>query len=781
VAIDENETQDFTGVWLDCTSEENKDFYISLKSIFKNLKSFNNSSKCITYISESEETQIFFIVSSTEGEHVIPLVHDELSQIVWIYVSCQNQMEYNHWLKEDYSKTRNRIFIDKNLLFEQLEKDILDQKRDDATPTTYKEALPSLSLFKKDEKNSTIRNLSKESVRFIHFQLLIDILLDMEESDTTKEIMLKECRRCYQNNNIELEKISKFDQEYKSDKAIWWYTCSSFLHRLLNKALGLQDPDYLFIFRYIISHLHNQLLKLHSSRTELIPSTVYRGKVLPSNIVQNLNDNVNGLVSINGFLSATTDKNVSHIFCAKGDTIPEGHERVCFKLKIGNNIANKPYAAIKELSAIRDEREILFSIGTVWRIISVNEDKDNQILIIELELSDEQNQNRLELTNSLRKQIGETSTLLTLGNFLSEIGDYERASGYYQMLLKQLPKYHEDRGKIYNNLGCIRYEQGDYHAAEIYFEKAIAITNINNNNNLSLVVAEYNKEMVHFDNIVSTTTLQSIELLTEALSIRGSSTSEIFNNQGLVYYKKREYALAINAYHQALENLLKFDPYPPHISAVYNNIGVVHFQTENYDCALINFQLAIESGLKFWRPEHDCIRRYLNNKAVVLRHKKTHNTTMSEKPKVEDLNVKIFDLDRRLSPCSIGNDLDSLLKLADKYCHNNMISDLAAIYNKIGSIYHKKQDYSLALSYYQKAIDIAVLEPEQHGIADYYANIGLVYAIHKKFESALENFNKALDIKRLNLIRYKDDIVRLLRYIHSIKLEYKGSSDILDD
>ncbi|CAF4462303.1 unnamed protein product, partial [Didymodactylos carnosus] len=276
-----------------------------------------------------------------------------------------------------------------------------------------------------------------------------------------KKLMIDACRNYYNGNDSENNNITKFEND--NVDAIRWYTSPTFCHKLTNRALGTEDVNCLYTFRFMIVEIHNQLDSLHKTRTQLLPSIIYRGTAVKAILLENLKENLNGLISMNGFVSASLNQQITNIYSGKGDPVRPGYERVLFKLPINDKIATRPYALIREFSDIPDEDEILFSAGTIWRINSIN--KDEEIWIIELELIKEDEDKRLiELTNYLKQQLGETSSLLTLGSFLTEIGEYEEAAEYYNILLTEFPDNHENIA-AYINLGSIRYEQGEFNLA----------------------------------------------------------------------------------------------------------------------------------------------------------------------------------------------------------------------------------------------------------------------------------------------------------------------------
>jgi len=74
---------------------------------------------------------------------------------------------------------------------------------------------------------------------------------------------------------------------------------------------------------------------------------------------------------------------------------------------------------------------------------------------------------------------------------------------------------------------------------------------------------------------------------------------------------------------------------------------------------------------------------------------------------------------------------------------------LARIYNQIGYIKHKKDDYQTAKSFYQKARDIQEkLRPSTDlDLATTYSNIGLLYTAMGDSSNARLYHHKALDIR----------------------------------
>ncbi|CAF3309933.1 unnamed protein product, partial [Rotaria sp. Silwood2] len=120
-----------------------------------------------------------------------------------------------------------------------------------------------MRMLSKSSNEKSCRDLSDEHTSFIWFQLLIEMLICMPDTDDAKTEMINECRLCYKNNNSELKKIESFEKTYCLENTIDWYTKDSFVYRLLNKALRTENIDIIFKFRFFIKYLHHNLISLH--------------------------------------------------------------------------------------------------------------------------------------------------------------------------------------------------------------------------------------------------------------------------------------------------------------------------------------------------------------------------------------------------------------------------------------------------------------------------------------------------------------------------------------
>ncbi|CAF4995279.1 unnamed protein product, partial [Rotaria magnacalcarata] len=56
---------------------------------------------------------------------------------------------------------------------------------------------------------------------FMWTQLLIDVLIQIPQTDRAKMMMLEDCRLHYADNKAQLDDINEFKEKYEPDFAVW--------------------------------------------------------------------------------------------------------------------------------------------------------------------------------------------------------------------------------------------------------------------------------------------------------------------------------------------------------------------------------------------------------------------------------------------------------------------------------------------------------------------------------------------------------------------------------
>ncbi|CAF1529118.1 unnamed protein product, partial [Rotaria sordida] len=247
---------------------------------------------------------------------------------------------------------------------------------------------------------------------------MLNVVLDIPRSLTTNKDITEACYQLEEEEDIkeriELKPsdIDDFKENYTSDNALTWYTRDSFLFRVLNKACRMLNNGTIISFHSIIKDLTIQLKQLYKQQiddgTLNFPLIVYRGQPkLDIGELEKIRANVGGLISMNTFLSTTT-------YCPTATTFISGADRstcVLFQITVKNpkDLGKfQTFAHINEYSNFQGEKEILFGMSSVCRVISVEE--EDCFWYVNLELTDFENDKHIQkLMNELRSYLYQIS------------------------------------------------------------------------------------------------------------------------------------------------------------------------------------------------------------------------------------------------------------------------------------------------------------------------------------------------------------------------------------
>jgi hypothetical protein len=251
---------------------------------------------------------------------------------------------------------------------------------------------------------------------------LVDILSHLSsKTNRMNEKMLQRCRLYCVGNDVELHKLDRFENNYWSDNAIREYTKDTFLYRMLNRALRTQDMEIILDLRYFILDLYNQLYKLQTDFDRYPVSvikegklTVYRGQFMSMRELNRLKRHIGGYIITHTFLSTTLSSEIALLYAGNGAQRPL-YESVLFEIDINiqHSIRKIPFANISKFSQMKDENEVLFTVGTIFQVKSLKKLTD-QLWILHLNLYDNDNSEIHEIEKHIKLIL-----LLTANNQLS--------------------------------------------------------------------------------------------------------------------------------------------------------------------------------------------------------------------------------------------------------------------------------------------------------------------------------------------------------------------------
>ena len=676
VNVMNSSSHDFTIIWLDASNAQPDTFFnrpSSLASIISDLHPFTNLSDCLQYIASIQPgTLVFLVVSGQLGEHTLPDLQN-VSRICHIYIYCTNREGPETWANNAH-KVRG-VYVDRSILLNQLTADVALYSKELSAP---------ISLFKRDDLNRKERssqNLSKESAKFMWFQLLLETLLQSKQTTRIRDEMLNECRKECQENAPETSKIDEFEATYTANQAIRWYTRDSFLFRLVNRAMRTQDIDSIYTYRSFILDLHQQLSELSTTTSSNI-SAVYRGQMMTFEELEQIRANMNGLISINTYFSTSIHSEVAFDFCGGGLGRPH-LESIMFTIKIRPNTTEKPFAKIHEYSYMSHEGEVLFSAGTIFRIVDVSEFSDG-IWSVELELSNDVQEQWHDVMVYLRSEMSGRPTLATLGNFLAEMGDLDKSERYYRLLMNELEN-EEDTGAILIGIAAVHFRKSDYPRALDYCSQGLE----------QLTTLAY----IHPD-------------LATAYNLMGMIHLEMDQLDDATHYF--EHALTVH------EKILPNDD--PLIAADLHNMASVDIKAHRFEAALSKLQRSLEIKLVVLPPDHPLIgHTYVSMGLLYAKQRKWSDSHY--------FYDKAIELQQNTLPA----------------IHTDLAISYA---NKARALTEEKRfDSALALYKQALDIQLKKIPLNSDHLSNIYEHLGLIYIHTMKYTHAIRSFEKALQYK----------------------------------
>ncbi|CAF4866619.1 unnamed protein product, partial [Rotaria socialis] len=356
--------------------------------------------QCINFMNSVRDEKVIFIIWNGCITDILSKFHD-CSSLFAVFLYSKKRSYVHDKLRSQYSKIVD-VFDDENALIGSVRNIIQSMAR----------IAIAVSLF--DQKQKSIRDLTKNSASFIWYQLLINVLKDMIPDAQSK-------------NNMLATKLF-----------IWWYSDECFLYKLLNRGLRTEDIDLLYSFRFFIidlsTALENECQKLKQNGWV----TVYRGQRLSNTDFEELHASIGIIITFNGFLSTSRDINVALRFAHKCAAIGNDFKICLIEICVNPSLDSVVAADIEQFSKMKGEKEVLFGLAT-----------------------DEGAERTHDYIQAQKEMMKEYSPLIGFGRLLwNELGQIDRAEKYFKNLLQSVPPDHPDIADIYNSIGCVYAKKG---------------------------------------------------------------------------------------------------------------------------------------------------------------------------------------------------------------------------------------------------------------------------------------------------------------------------------
>ena len=657
VPSQERNPQNFLLIWADANINQSKldsqNTLTELRSIVNNVNLCTTADQCIQFLKDTQNEKAFLIVSGSLGETLVPQIHS-LPQVDAIYVFCSNKPRHEQWAKQ-YVKIKG---VHTNI-------EVICKELPIAAKQCNQDSVVVSIVSASEEASDT--NLDQLEPSFMYTQIFKEILLEMEHDQKSLADLIAHCRSLYQRNEAELKTIGEFEKNYRPQSAIWWYTRECFTYQTLNRALRLLEADTIIKMGFLIRDLHQEIQKLYDKQINDYPEkcfTVYRGQGLSIGDFKRLQKSKGGLLSFNSFLSTSKSRSQSIRFAtdalAKTNTVG-----ILFKMSIDTSISSTPFAAVQGISYFEKEREILFSMHTVFRIGEMKRiDDTKELHQVDLKLTADDDEQFGNLTKSIRNEVTGRTGWGKLGSLLLKIDRFDKAEEVYLTLLEQTSSRRE-KVDCYIQLGFIRNYMDDYEKALDYYKKAL-------------------------------------ELQEKIYPNGHPSFASTYNNLGGLYFSTTQYSKALLCYEKDLEiSLRTISRDDQHFAVLYNNIGTVCLKMEEYSKALMFFEKVLKIEQRILPSNHPTLATTYSNIASTY-------ASVKDYTKALPLYEKGLQIHQRMLPSK----------------HHL----LAESYNNLGRMYMEMKGYAKALTCFEHALQIYLYShsPDHHVVKNVQARISVV-------------------------------------------------------
>ena len=778
----------FIVIWLDTNTDEfdedKRNFITNLRQVVNSIKTYNNIDECVDYLTDIEDEKVFLITSDSLGQKIVPAIED-IPQLHSIYLISNQLTIHESWI-DNYKKVKG--------IFNQTESicDILRQN-------IHQYDIDSISISV--IPTSSFTNLDELDQSFMYSQILKEIILDIKHDDKSKEGFVNFCCQFYTDNSIQLNKIRDFERLYKQNSPIWWYTKEPFIYSILNKALRLQEIDIIIKMGFFIQDLHRQIEQIHTTARHISKMIIYRGQGISNDDFEKIRISTGGLLSFNNFLSTSIDRDVSYTFAESAGDNPQ-LTGVLFQIEIDPSISTIPFASLDKISHHSDsEREILFSMHTIFRIGEIKKLKDH-LWQVNLMLTNDNDQQLKKLTDHIRKEIQNKNGWHRMAGLMMKIGKFNKALEIYNTILEIASASDGDRKviihpAIYHDMGVAYQGLGEFPNALTYYQKTLKIQQeILPSNDLQLIVTYNNLGSVHntmgdYSTAVSYYQ-RALEIQQQFLPSNDQLLATTFYNLGSAYNSMGNHSTALVYFKKTLGIEQKHLPHNhPSLACTCMMIGSEYGLMGDYSTALLYHKKSLEIQQKSLPPDHPNLATTYSNIGEGYRVLGNNSTALSYYEKALEIKLhslqpnhpSIADTYNNIAAVYVvlGNYSTALLYYAkalkiQEHSFPSNHPSIAKTYSKIGSVHESMEEFSDALSYYEKALQIEQKSlPSDHpDLADSYNKIGSIYDSLQNYPLALSYYEKALTIQQKSIAPNYEELAITYNYI---ALVYQSTGD----
>ena len=212
--------QKFLLLWVDAnvqsSGSDTQNTLKYLRTIVNDVKLLDKPDECLRILERTPDKRSFVITSGSFGKELVPRMHD-LPGLDAIYIFCGNKQYHEQWSRT-WNKVR-AVETDIKLIGEALQKAVKQSKQDNI----------AMSII--EVGDGSTEDLNRLEPSFLHSSLLKDAILNMDH-DLEEEMTLFNDnipKKMDEYDDKDAREMAEFQKDYRSDRAIYWYTKETFL------------------------------------------------------------------------------------------------------------------------------------------------------------------------------------------------------------------------------------------------------------------------------------------------------------------------------------------------------------------------------------------------------------------------------------------------------------------------------------------------------------------------------------------------------------------------
>lgn len=377
------------------------------------------------------------------------------------------------------------------------------------------------------------------------------------------------------------------------------------------------------------------------------------------------------------------------------------------------------------------------------------------------------------LALGIRKKLSNPDDLATSYNDLGwlhrTLSEYEAARPLFDQAL-QIRKHRSQQAlaETLNDLAWLDYNEGRYIEAEDHNQRALAIRESLDVDDVGLASSLNNLAWIHY--ILGKYDEAKSEY-SQALAIRRRIepnhpyTATILDNLARLHRKLDEYKEAEKLFKDALEiREQALGENHPDVAHSYDGLGFLYYRLGKYDLAAEYYERALAIHRRAWQSPHPHVSQILTNQAR-LAYAQGHYTQAKElyqqalairegrreheHPDVAHILSHLARLYRRLAEYDEAERLHQrALAIRKKVFQGTQHPDVANILNDMGGLRLAQGDYKEAEQLYFQALAIReeILGVNHLEVAQTLTNLVRLYRILARYDEAKQHGNRAYSI-----------------------------------